>query len=67
MGLPTYRGTLETYAPIGTPLTPRAPEAALTITHHAEVFRLADSARLLTQPELAVGRMATPLRLHGDE
>ncbi len=42
-------------------------QSAREITHYAEVFRLADRARLLTQPELAARRMATLLRLHGIE
>lgn len=40
-------------------------QSAREITHYAEVFRLADDARLLTQPDLAVERMTTLLRLHG--
>ena len=35
------------------------------IAHYAEVFRLADKARLLSRPELAVERMQLLLRLHG--
>ena len=35
------------------------------ITHYAEVFRLADQARLLSEPDLAVERMRLPLRLRG--
>lgn len=40
-------------------------QSARDITHYAEVFRLADTARLLTRPDLAAERMATLLRLHG--
>jgi hypothetical protein len=40
-------------------------QSAREITHYAEVFRLADKARLLTRPELAVERMTLLLRLHG--
>ena len=35
--------------------------------HYAEVFRLADAARLLTNPDLAIPRMRTLLALHGIE
>ncbi|MBO9396740.1 dihydrodipicolinate synthase family protein [Shimia sp. R9_2] len=35
------------------------------ITHYAEVFRLADAAGLLSQPELAETRMKALLSLHG--
>jgi hypothetical protein len=35
------------------------------ITHYAQVFRLADQARLLVDPELAEGRMRKLLALHG--
>jgi hypothetical protein len=35
--------------------------------HLAELFRLADAANLLEQPELAVHRMKTLLALHGVE
>jgi hypothetical protein len=40
-------------------------QSSREITHYAEVFRLADKARLLTRPDLAVERMTTLLRLHG--
>jgi hypothetical protein len=40
-------------------------QSARGITHYAEVFRLADRARLLVRPELAAERMALLLRLHG--
>jgi hypothetical protein len=40
-------------------------QSAREITHYAEVFRLADRARLLTDPERAAARMTLLLRLHG--
>lgn len=40
-------------------------QSSREITHYAEVFRLADRARLLSRPELAVRRMHTLLSLHG--
>jgi hypothetical protein len=40
-------------------------QSSRDITHYAEVFRLADAARLLTRPELAECRMKTLLTLHG--
>ncbi|MBO9475385.1 dihydrodipicolinate synthase family protein [Shimia sp. R10_1] len=40
-------------------------QASRDITHYAEVFRLADTAGLLTQPELAETRMKALLSLHG--
>ena len=40
-------------------------QSSREITHYAEVFRLADKARVLTQPDLAVERMTLLLRLHG--
>ncbi len=48
-------------------IMPAGFQSARDITHYAEVFRLADKARLLTRPDLAVERMATLLRLHGIE
>jgi hypothetical protein len=36
-----------------------------SLLHFAELFRLADAASVLTQPELAVSRMKTLLALHG--
>ena len=44
---------------------PRGMQSAREITHYAEVFRLADKARLLAEPELAMHRMTSLLRLHG--
>jgi hypothetical protein len=40
-------------------------QSARSLPHFAELFRLADAANLLEQPELAVRRMATLLALHG--
>ena len=48
-------------------IMPGGLQSAREITHYAEVFRLADRARLLTQPDLALERMAILLRLHGIE
>lgn len=42
-------------------------QSARDITHYAAVFRLADAAGLLAQPDLAVARMAQLLALHGVE
>jgi hypothetical protein len=42
-------------------------QSSRDITHYAEVFRLADRARLLAQPDLAEARMRTLLALHGVE
>jgi hypothetical protein len=41
--------------------------SARSLQHLAELFRLADAANLLEQPERAVGRMKTLLALHGVE
>jgi hypothetical protein len=40
-------------------------QSSREIAHYAEVFRLADTARLLAQPDLAQARMRTLLALHG--
>lgn len=40
-------------------------QSARDITHYAEVYRLADAARLLTRPDLAEARMRHLLALHG--
>jgi Protein of unknown function (DUF993) len=40
-------------------------QSSREITHYAEVFRLADKARLLTNPDLATDRMRVLLALHG--
>lgn len=42
-------------------------QSTRSLTHFAELFRLADAANLLEQPELAVRRMKTLLALHGIE
>jgi hypothetical protein len=40
-------------------------QSARSLPHFAELFRLADAAGLIEQPELAVRRMRTLLALHG--
>lgn len=40
-------------------------QSARSAVHFAELFRLADAAHLLEQPELAARRMATLLAMHG--
>jgi hypothetical protein len=42
-------------------------QSARSLPHFAELFRLADAANLLEQPELALRRMKTLLALHGLE
>lgn len=42
-------------------------QSAREIVHYADVFRLADQARLLVRPDLAEKRMKTLLSLHGVE
>lgn len=42
-------------------------QSSRDITHYAEVFRLADRARLLVKPDLAEARMRVLLDLHGIE
>jgi hypothetical protein len=42
-------------------------QSARSLLHLAQLFRLADQAHLLEQPELAVRRMRTLLALHGVE
>lgn len=42
-------------------------QSTRSLPHFAELFRLADAANLLEQPELAVKRMKTLLALHGVE
>lgn len=46
-------------------IMPAGLQSARDITHFAEVFRLADQAGLLTNPDLAIGRMTHLLALHG--
>ena len=48
-------------------IMPAGFQSSRDITHYANVFRLADVAGLLAQPELAERRMATLLALHGIE
>jgi hypothetical protein len=40
-------------------------ESARSLLHLAELFRLADKARVLHDPELAAARMKKLLALHG--
>ena len=40
-------------------------QSSREINHYAQVFRLADKARLLAKPEIAVERMKLLLKLHG--
>ena len=42
-------------------------QSARSLLHFAELFRLADAAGLIEQPDLAVRRMKTLLALHGVE
>jgi hypothetical protein len=42
-------------------------QSARSILHYAEVFRLADQARLLSDPELACHRMGVLCQMHGIE
>jgi hypothetical protein len=42
-------------------------QSTRSLVHFAELFRLADAANVLEQPELAVHRMKTLLALHGIE
>ncbi|MDP3203332.1 MAG: DUF993 family protein, partial [Hydrogenophaga sp.] len=42
-------------------------QSTRSLPHFAELFRLADAANLLEQPELAVRRMKTLAALHGVE
>lgn len=42
-------------------------QSTRSLVHFAELFRLADAAKLLEQPELAMRRMKTLLALHGIE
>lgn len=48
-------------------IMPAGFQSSRDISHYAEVFRLADKARLLTKPDLAISRMETLLKLHGIE
>jgi hypothetical protein len=46
-------------------IMPAGFQSSRDITHYAQVFRLADQAGLLAQPDLAEARMKTLLALHG--
>ena len=46
-------------------IMPAGFQSSRDITHYAQVFRLADQARLLADPDLATARMKTLLALHG--
>ncbi|NUB44212.1 dihydrodipicolinate synthase family protein [Fertoebacter nigrum] len=46
-------------------IMPAGFQSSRDIVHYAEVFRLADQAGLLAQPDLAVARMKVLLALHG--
>ena len=46
-------------------IMPGGLQSSRAIVHYAQVFRLADQARLLTQPDLAQERMRSLLALHG--
>ena len=48
-------------------IMPAGFQSSRDIGHYAEVFRLADQANLLTNPDLATARMRTLLALHGIE
>jgi Protein of unknown function (DUF993) len=48
-------------------IMPAGFQSSREITHYAQVFRLADHARLLAKPDLAEERMRTLLSLHGIE
>jgi Protein of unknown function (DUF993) len=48
-------------------IMPAGFQSSRDITHYAQVFRLADAAGLLAQPDLAEARMKTLLALHGIE
>lgn len=48
-------------------IMPAGFQSSRDITHYASVFRLADQAGLLSNPDLAVARMKTLCQLHGIE
>jgi len=48
-------------------IMPAGFQSAREICHYAEVFRLADQARVLSKPDIAVERMKLLLKLHGVE
>ncbi len=46
-------------------IMPAGFQSSREICHYAEIFRLADAARLLTKPDIAEERMGALLKLHG--
>jgi hypothetical protein len=46
-------------------IMPAGFQSSREITHYAEIYRLAEAARLLAKPELAENRMRTLLAMHG--
>lgn len=46
-------------------IMPQGFQSSRDIVHYAEVFRLADQAGMLAQPDLAIERMRLLLKLHG--
>ncbi|MHA7875188.1 dihydrodipicolinate synthase family protein [Roseivivax sp.] len=46
-------------------IMPAGFQSSREITHYAEIYRLADQARLLARPDLAEDRMGCLLKLHG--
>lgn len=48
-------------------IMPAGLQSSRDIAHYAQVFRLADAARLLANPDLAEGRMRMLLAMHGIE
>lgn len=42
-------------------------QSSREISHYAEIFRLADKARLLSKPDIAIDRMTVLLKMHGIE
>jgi hypothetical protein len=42
-------------------------QSTRSVIHLAELFKLADAANLLEQPDLALSRMKTMLAMHGIE
>ena len=46
-------------------IMPAGFQSSRDITHYAQVFRLADQAGLLSDPDLATARMRLLLQLHG--
>jgi hypothetical protein len=48
-------------------IMPAGLQSSREISHYAELFRLADAAGLIAQPDLAASRMSALLKLHGIE